>query len=280
MNTLRNRMDADARFHRVVRGYDPEEVQVYLEELRSVFNQQAKAGKREQEALIASLNAAKSEIDARNCVVKSLTDKVAQREMELSEAAKRITTLVQYVKKYEAEREGVLRLKSSIEQMRTETQRAKKLDVEIRQLRETLGRATAASAGWKQEQEALAVENEKMQSELIRLRSENARLIAERDEARSFAYMAAKESREESGRREHEDRCNGTSRENPPVIPSQTAGRLADIFAEAYEIVNRLSGEPEGKTDPPQRNTPRMQVLRPDGSTGERGSGTRKKGFE
>ena len=286
MNTLRSRMDADARFHRVVRGYDPEEVQDYLEQLKNVFDQQVKAGKREQEALIAALGAAKSEIEARNCAVKSLSDKVTQREKELSDAAKRITTLVQYVKKYEAEREDVLRAKSGLEQLRAQVQRVQPLEEENRRLRAALTKASAAGEGWRHEREGITEENERMQSELSRLRAENARLAAERDEARSFAYMAAMESRGESARTE--PRAGRTESypyaQTPPApapappaaaLPVQAAGRLADIFAEAYEIVNQLRGESEPRSDPAQRNAPRMHVVRPDGTTGERGSGGR-----
>jgi len=286
MNTLRSRMDADARFHRVVRGYDPEEVQDYLEQLKNVFDQQVKAGKREQEALIAALGAAKSEIEARNCAVKSLSDKVAQREKELSDAAKRITTLVQYVKKYEAEREDVLRARSGLEQLRAQAQRAQTLEEENRQLRAALTKASSAGESWRQEREGITEENERMQSELSRLRAENARLAAERDEARSFAYMAAMESRGESARTEQ--RTGRTESypyaQTPPApapappaaaLPAQAAGRLADIFAEAYEIVNQLRGESEPRSDQSSRGAPRMHVIRPDGTTGERGPGGR-----
>ena len=43
VEALRNRMDADARFHRVLSGYDPDEVRDFLEEMKRVLAQQAKA---------------------------------------------------------------------------------------------------------------------------------------------------------------------------------------------------------------------------------------------
>lgn len=295
MNALRGRMDADARFHRVMRGYDPDEVQDYLEELKKVFDQQAKAAKREQEKLIASMSAAKSEIEARNCAVRSLSEKVTQREMELSEAAKRITTLVQYVKKYEAEREDVLRMRSGIEQLRAAAQRTQTLEEENKQLRTALEKSSSAGESWRQERESLTADCEQMKKESSRLRAENARLLAERDEARSFAYMAAMDSRARDDGAKQTDRTDRTDRDGvrtertdgyayastPPAptaqaaLPVQAAGRLADIFAEAYEIVNKLRGEPDDRSDASQRSVPRMHVVRPDGSTGERGSGGR-----
>ena len=52
IDSLRNRMDADARFRRSLSGYDPQDVRAYVENVKRIFAQQSRAAKQEQEDLI------------------------------------------------------------------------------------------------------------------------------------------------------------------------------------------------------------------------------------
>ena len=55
IDSLRSRMDADARFRRAMSGYDPRDVQAYVENVKRIFAQQTKAAKQEQDDLLAQL---------------------------------------------------------------------------------------------------------------------------------------------------------------------------------------------------------------------------------
>ena len=79
IDSLRNRMDADARFRRSLSGYDPQDVRAYVENVKRIFAQQSRAAKQEQEDLIAQLDSAKSD-----------TEQEKQNRMEAEAAADRL----------------------------------------------------------------------------------------------------------------------------------------------------------------------------------------------
>ena len=274
VDALRSRMDADARFHRVLSGYDPDEVRDFLENMKQTFLQQAKAAKREMESIFADLNAAKSEIDSRNCAIRTLKEALCQREKELSEANTRISTLLQNLKKYEAEREGYARLRAAVDSIRVVNERAQSLEQEVQQLRTALSQAATLANGWKAERTTIMSENSRMSEELEQLRGELLRVTAERDQARSDAYLAATNARTSSAPNARFDApAYQPPQEHAVGIPPQIADRLADTFAEAYTLISQLRNKlslPEEHA--PQTSPPRMQVLRPSGSAGDHGS--------
>ncbi len=266
VDALRNRMDADARFHRVLHGYDPDEVRECLDELKMASVQQTKAAKREQEGLLDQLASVKSEIEARNCAMNTLKESLAQKENELNEAGARISTLISHIKKYEAERQGYERLRGAVDGVRTANERTQTLEREVQQLRGALSQAASVGETWKKERAHLVDESARMREEVSRLRAENTRLTAERDEARNYAYMATVEGRSES---EHTPAKETYTRQQPPGqqqpgIPPQIADRLADTFAEAYALINQLRNGADPQSEASQHgNHPHMQVLRP-----------------
>ena len=251
VDALRSRMDADARFHRVLSGYDPEEVRAYVEEIKRVFSQQAKAAKQEQESLIASLDSAKSEIQARNCAIKTLKDTLAQREAQLTTASTRIATLVQSVKRYEAERDGLDRLRAAAATARVASERAQSLEAETQQLRGTLSQAASLIESWKTERAQLIDENARLRQELEYLRGLIKSAPPEQAAARTAPAAAPQ-------------RFAPVPAPAPEqAVSSQIADKLADAFAEAYTLVSQLRTAGES----PRTAQPRMQVLRPDGTS-------------
>ena len=198
VDALRSRMDADARFHRVLHGYDPDEVRDCLDEMKMASVQQAKAARQEQEGLLDQIASLKSEIEARNCAMNSLKDTLAQKETELNESGARIATLITHVKKYEAERQGYERLRGAVDGVRVTTERAQTLEREAQQLRSALAQAASVGETWKKERAHLLEETTHMREEISRLRAENTRFAAERDEARNYAYIATVEGRAET----------------------------------------------------------------------------------
>ncbi len=274
VDALRSRMDADARFHRVLSGYDPDEVRAYLEDIKRTFSQQAKAAKREMESIFADLDSAKSEIDSRNCAIRTLKEALSQREKELAEANTRISTLLQNLKKFDAEREGYARLRAAVDGIRVANERTQALEQEVQQLRAALSQAASLANGWKEERTILTSENARLSAELEQLRSEVLRVTAERDQARSVAYMAAMNSRSPAPAARQE--APAYAPPEPAGIPPQIADRLAETFAEAYALISQYKSgsEPQMEHPAPRPSAPpKMQVLRPDGSFGERGFG-------
>lgn len=276
VDALRSRMDADARFHRVLSGYDPDEVREYLEEMKKTFSQQAKAAKREMESIFAELNTAKSEIDSRNCAIRTLKEALSQREKELTDATVRINTLLQNLKKYEVEREGYARLRAAVDGIRAVNERAQALEQEVQQLRTALSQAASLAGSWKEERTILTSENARLSAELEQLRGEVLRVTTERDQARSIAYMAAMNNRPAPVASPRVEMPVYQPPEPVVGIPPQIADRLAETFAEAYALISQFKSGSEPQAEPAvQRPTspPKMQVLRPDGSFGERGFG-------
>lgn len=270
VEVLRSRMDADARFRRILSGYDPDEVRAYLEEVKRIFSQQAKAAKQEQETLIAQLDSAKSEIQARNCAIKTLKENLTQRETQLATANTRITTLIQSVKAQEAEQENVEKIRAAAITARATAERVQGLEKEVQQLRSTLSQAASVIEFWKTERAQLIDENAKLHSELDDLRKLITATLAEQDARRSAAAHAAGQPAEAPAVRASESRPYP---QNEPAhdVSSQLADKLAGAFAEAYTLVSQLRSTGEVQHEPAaQRPQPsRMQVLRPDGTAAD-----------
>ena len=76
VQVLRSKMNADARFHRVLSGYDPEEVRAYVHEVRRDFSRLTNAAKQEQESMILQNRLCKK----RACC-KKLRDPVDERNI-------------------------------------------------------------------------------------------------------------------------------------------------------------------------------------------------------
>ncbi|MEN6564563.1 MAG: hypothetical protein ABFD11_13660 [Christensenella sp.] len=251
VDALRSRMDADARFHRVLSGYDPDEVRAYLEDMKRVFVQMSNAAKREQESLIAEVNSVRNEIQARNCVIKRLQETLAQREAQLNDANKRIATMLESVKKFEAEREGLERLRAAAAATRVATERARVLETEVQQLRGTLSQAANLIESWKAERVRLTDENTRLQQELENMRG----LIKSNAPERSATRMPPVPAPQTFASATMPEQADS----------SKIADKLASAFAEAYTLVSQLRTTGES----PRAAQPRMQVLRPDGTSAD-----------
>lgn len=255
VEALRSRMDADARFHRVLSGYDPDEVRAFLEEMKHVFARQTKAAKREQETLIAELGAARSEIQARNCAMKTVKDSLDQREAELKSMQTRAVGLTQAIRSLEAERAGVEQLRVAAASARVTAERGQALEQEVQQLRGTLSQAANVIEAWKSERVQLQEENARLRTEIESMRIHGVS-TTQSYEPRIVSPVPAPPIRQE-----------GT-----PSMTPEMADKLADTFAEAYALVNqfRTANEPPRPVQQPQRGSPsRVQVLRPDGTTAD-----------
>lgn len=264
VEALRSRMDADARFHRVLSGYDPDEVREYLENVKRVFSQQAKAARQEQESLISDLNAAKSEIHARNCAIKTIKDTLDQRESELTSMQARTVGLTQSIRSLEAERAGIEQLRVAAASARVAAERAQALEKEVQQLRSTLSQAANVIESWKAERTQLLDENARLRAEIESLRIKGVSAGQAYEPSRTSPAPAWQTGAE----RQTNESASVMSRETEGQIPSQIADKLADTFAEAYALVNQLrTGTEPPRGAPQQRSAPsRVQVLRPDGT--------------
>lgn len=255
VDSLRSRMDADARFHRVISGYDPEEVRAYLENTKYVFVQQATAAKKEQESMIAELGSLKNEVQARNCAIKTLKENIAQRDAQLASANTRITTLIQSVKKYETERSEFEHIRNIAATASVAKERAQGLEQEVRQLRETLMQASNLMDAWKTERTRLIDENTAMRQEMEALRV----IVQNNRQEQRVEYtpvaQTQREVRYQAQAAPQQESC------------TQIADRLAEAFAEAYTLVSKLKEQSDAmKEEALPRVQPRMQVLRPDGT--------------
>ena len=170
IDSLRNRMDADARFRRSLSGYDPQDVRAYVENVKRIFAQQTRAAKQEQEDLIAQLDSTKSEIQARNCGIKKLKDLLVEREAQLNTANLRINTLLQTVKAHGAERDELERLRQEAAGSGN-AERILSLEKETQQLRAAVAQASNLVNTWKAERERLMEENDRLREEVYYLRS-------------------------------------------------------------------------------------------------------------
>lgn len=286
VDTLRCRMEADARFKRVFSGYDPNEVRAYVEHVKEVFAQQTKAAKQEQESLIFEMDSAKSEIKARNYAittmketlaqreeqlgtanariatlvhsVRALKEALAQREAQLSAANTRITVLVQSAQAFESEREKLGQFRAMAEKARVAAERAQTLENEAVQLKDSLAKAGHEMETWKAERERFLEENTRLRRELDYLRGMAPVAVSEQDYGWNSqpVYTQQRQAPVEQ-----------TSTDSRQAVFSQIIDKLSDTFAEAYTLVNQLrsAGEPQQETTVQPRPIPRMQVLRPEG---------------
>ena len=281
IDSLRSRMDSDARFRRAISGYDPQDVRAYVENVKRIFSQQAMAAKQEQEYLIAQLDSAKSELQARNCGVKKLKDLLLERESQLNTANTRINTLLQAVKSHGTEREELERLRQEII-TNGSAERLQALERETQQQRAAVAQATSLVETWKAERERLLVENDHLRQEVAYLRSIAARPAPEQEPARVYA-SAAPVAAPMPVRQPYPDVIAAESRFVPPPAAQQVAApqpaasqqkdfaqiadRLATMFAEAYQLVSqfRTAQEPQPEPQPQRPAQPYMQILRPEG---------------
>jgi len=188
IDSLRNRMDADARFRRSLSGYDPQDVRAYVENVKRIFAQQTRAAKQEQEDLIAQLDSAKSEIQARNCGIKKLKDLLVEREAQLNTANMRINALLQTVKAHGAERDELERLRQEAASSGN-AERILSLEKETQQLRAAVAQASNLVNTWKAERERLMEENDRLREEVNYLRSVSNKAVMDYD-ARPYAANA------------------------------------------------------------------------------------------
>lgn len=297
IDSLRSRMDADARFRRAMSGYDPRDVQAYVENVKRIFAQQTKAAKQEQDDLLAQLDSAKSEIQARNCAIKKLKDLLYERETQLNTANTRINTLLQSVKAHGAEREELERLREEVEGSGN-AERIRALEKETQQLRAAVAQASNLVNTWKAERERLIEENDRLREEVYYLRAVTAK-PAEQEPV--FGYEQMLPGYEQSPRAVRPEVKSAENRfvQQPPQPPLQTqqpiqqpqmqqpiqqpqmqqpmqntvtpqqkefaqvADKLATMFAEAYQLISQFKNNLGAQQEPPRQQPP-MQILRPD----------------
>ncbi len=297
IDSLRNRMDADARFRRSLSGYDPQDVRAYVENVKRIFAQQTKAAKQEQEDLIAQLDSTRSEIQARNCGIKKLKDLLIERESQLNSANMRINTLLQTVKSHGAERDELERLRQEAASSGN-TERILSLEKETQQLRSAVAQASNLVNTWKAERERLMEENDRLREEVYYLRSVASKPSMDYDTNRPYTANASYQTvYDQPMRPTHadviaaENRFAAQSAQQPmqqtyqqPVQPvaqqtasaqqkefSQVADKLATMFAEAYQLISQFKSNLDAQPDPqPQRPAqPAMQILRPEAVNAE-----------
>ena len=309
IDSLRNRMDADARFRRSLSGYDPQDVRAYVENVKRIFAQQSRAAKQEQEDLIAQLDSAKSEIQARNCGIKKLKDLLVERETQLNTANMRINTLLQTVKAHGAERDELERLRQEAASSGN-TERILSLEKETQQLRAAVAQASNLVNTWKAERERLMEENDRLREEVYYLRSVSNKTAMEY-EAHPYAANAqfqqgydqpmrvprpdviAAENRfaaqtlqqnMQPAQPTYQQPMQQTYQQQAQPAPQQTAtsqqkefsqvaDKLATMFAEAYQLISQfksnLDAQPEPQPQPQRPMQPAMQILRPEAVNAE-----------
>jgi hypothetical protein len=289
IDSLRSRMDADARFRRSLSGYDPQDVRAYVENVKRIFAQQTRAAKQEQEDLIAQLDSAKSEIQARNCGIKKLKDLLVEREAQLNTANMRINTLLQTVKAHGAERDELERLRQEAASSGN-ADRILSLEKETQQLRAAVAQASNLVNTWKAERERLMEENDRLREEVYYLRSASNKSAMDYDAGRAYAANPQfPQAYEQQMRQPHadviaaENRFAAQSLQQPaqpspqtyqqpqPMQPaqpmyqqpvpqqtastqqkefSQVADKLATMFAEAYQLISQFKSNLDAQPEP------------------------------
>lgn len=258
VDELRSRMDADARFHRVISGYDPGEVCAYVEEVRRVFFKQAKLAKQEQESLLSQLESAKSETQARNCAIKSLKETLAHRESLLAESNARVATLVQSVKQLESERAGMEELKTANERMRAAEASATNLEQETQRYKTMMVKAANLIEKWKDDRTNLAEENARLRHETEYMRG----LIQ--------TVLQQKIDTPQNPAANHAAAHTAELKESAKAVTIQLPDTFTDAFVEAYDLVKKFRSIEEPRKSVTLRPAqPRMQVLRPDGTASD-----------
>lgn len=271
IDSLRSRMDADARFRRSLSGYDPQDVRNYVDNVKRIFAQQAMAAKREQEDLIAQLDSAKSEIQAKNYGIRKMKELLIERETQLNTANTRINALAQAVKKHIPEREELEYLRQQAGGPGV-SERIRTLETETRQLRASMAQAARMMESWKVERGQILEENGRLRREVQLLRA-NANAYAQPPEAYR-PYSAPVSPPEPPARQPYAEPSATPAASVQQAEFSQTVDKLAMMFAEAYRLVSLLKtsapeppeAEPEQK-QPPRPAQPYMQILRPEGTT-------------
>jgi len=183
-------MDADARFRRAMSGYDPRDVQAYVENVKRILAQQTKAAKQEQEDLLAQLDSARSEIQARNCAIKKLKELLYERDAQLSTASTRINTLLQSVKAHGPERDELERLREEVANSGS-SERIRALEKETHQLRAAVAQASNLVNTWRAERERLLEESDRLREEVYYLRSVAAKPAENQDSSYAFEQNSA-----------------------------------------------------------------------------------------
>lgn len=308
IDSLRSRMDADARFRRTMSGYDPRDVQAYVENVKRVFAQQTKAAKQEQDDLLTQLDSAKSEIQARNCAIKKLKDLLYERETQLNTASTRINTLLQSVKAHGAERDELERLREEVAGSGS-MERVRALEKETHQLRAAVAQASNLVNTWRAERERLIEETDRLREEVYYLRSVTMKPLQDQDAGYGFEQNS--EVFEQTIRPMRSEVITAENRfvqqptpplhqpmqqqpmqppvQQPPIQqpmqpaqqqPNQSAAsaqqkefmqvadKLATMFAEAYQLISQFKNGAAAQPEP-QRQPPQMQILRPDSINAE-----------
>ena len=275
IDSLRSRMEADARFRRALSGYDPQDVRNYVDNVKRIFAQQAKAAKREQEDLIAQLESAKSEIQARNCGIRKMKEMLIERETQLNTANARINALAQAVKKHVPEREELEFLRQQVGGGDV-TERIRSLETESRQLRASVAQASKLMESWKVERGQILEENNRLRQEVQYLRANAAAYAQPPEGYRAYAsgYTQSPVMPEAPARQPQAEPAVQPAANTQSAEFSQTIDKLAMMFAEAYRLVSQLKTstpeppdvEPELR-QPPRPAQPYMQILRPEGTT-------------
>jgi len=274
IDSLRSRMDADARFRRSLSGYDPQDVRNYVDNVKRIFAQQAMAAKREQEDLILQLDSAKSEIQAKNYGIRKMKELLIERETQLNTASTRINAIAQAVKKHIPEREELEYLRQQAGGADV-SERIRTLEAETRQLRASMAQASKMMESWKVERGQILEENGRLRREVQLLRA-HANAYAQPPEGyRSYTAPSAPVNPPEPPVRQTYAEPSVPHAANAQQAEfSQTIDKLAMMFAEAYRLVSQLKTstpeppetEPESK-QPSRPAQPYMQILRPEGTT-------------
>ncbi|PKM39287.1 MAG: hypothetical protein CVV04_11255 [Firmicutes bacterium HGW-Firmicutes-9] len=295
IDSLRSRMDADARFRRAMSGYDPRDVQAYVENVKRILAQQTKAAKQEQEDLLAQLDSARSEIQARNCAIKKLKELLYERDAQLSTASTRINTLLQSVKAHGAERDELERLREEVANSGS-SERLRALEKETQQLRAAVAQASNLVNTWRAERERLIEESDRLREEVYYLRSVTVKPAENQDSSYDFEQssavfeQAARPTRSEVITAENrfvqqpaQPPLQQPIQQQPqqtyqqPVQPqpvqqpaqpdasqqqrefAQVADKLATLFAEAYQMISQY----KSGVSTPQQEQPRQQPEQP-----------------
>jgi len=291
IDSLRSRMDADARFRRSFSGYDPQDVRAYVENVKRIFAQQTKAAKLEQDQLLAQLDSAQSEIQARNFGIKKFKELLVEREVELNTANSRINTLLQTVKSHGAERDELERLRQEAASSGN-LDRIQQLEKETQQLRSAVAQASNLVNTWKVERERLMEENNRLREEVYYMRAAtmkpelNAELnrpypVQNAEPNRPYPVQNAYPGAYEQNARPRADVITAENRfvqpaaQQPaqPAQPainlqqkefSQVADKLATMFAEAYQLISQFKSNLDAQPEQQRAAQPAMQILRPD----------------
>jgi len=277
IDSLRSRMDADARFRRSLSGYDPQDVRAYVENVKRIFAQQTKAAKLEQDQLLAQLDSAKSEIQARNYGIKKFKELLVERESQLNTANTRINALLQTVKSHGAEREELERLRQEVVSSGN-LERIQHLEKETQQLRSAVAQASNLVNTWKAERERLMEENDRLREEVYYMRAVAMKPGQNPEPNRAYPAQPGYPAAYDQNPRPRADVITAENRfvqpaPQQPAQPavnsqqkefSQVADKLATMFAEAYQLISQFKSNLDAQPEQQRAGQPAMQILRPD----------------